>query len=70
MVKLIKYVLLAVCLAFVGNMALAQVYPNRKKLLSTLELANAYFMQKWPDPGKSIITNKERPSKIWKASKN
>ena len=65
MVKLIKYVLLAVCLAFVGNMALAQVYPNRKKLLSTLELANAYFMQKWPDPGKSIITNKERPSNIW-----
>ncbi|MCH5718366.1 hypothetical protein [Niabella hibiscisoli] len=22
-------------------------------------------MTKWPDPGKSIITNKERPSNIW-----
>ena len=22
-------------------------------------------MNKWPDPGKSIITNRERPSNIW-----
>jgi len=30
-----------------------------------MELANTYFMQKWPDTGKSIITNRERPSNIW-----
>ena len=30
-----------------------------------MRLCNAYFMQKWPDPGKSIITNRERPSNIW-----
>ncbi|MCK3684174.1 glycoside hydrolase family 88 protein [Maribellus sp. YY47] len=30
-----------------------------------MKLANAYFMQKWPDTGKSIITNRERPSNIW-----
>lgn len=28
-------------------------------------LANSYFMDKWPDTGKTIITNKERPSNIW-----
>ncbi len=27
--------------------------------------ANAYFMQKWPDVGKPIFTNIERPSNIW-----
>ncbi|WP_232214713.1 glycoside hydrolase family 88 protein [Asinibacterium sp. OR53] len=43
----------------------AQKLPNKKELLKTLELTNAYFMQKWPDAGKSIITNKERPSNIW-----
>jgi len=28
-------------------------------------LANAYFMNKWPDTGKSIVTNRERSSNIW-----
>ena len=27
--------------------------------------ANAYFMQKWTDAGKPIVTNKTRPSNIW-----
>lgn len=26
---------------------------------------NSYFMQKWPDTGKEIVTNKSRPSHIW-----
>lgn len=43
----------------------AQQLPKKKKVLKSLQLANQYFMQKWPDPGKSIITNKERPSNIW-----
>ena len=30
-----------------------------------MQLTNRYFMNKWPDPGKSIITNRERPSNIW-----
>jgi rhamnogalacturonyl hydrolase YesR len=30
-----------------------------------MQLANSYFMEKWPDVGKTIITNKERPSNIW-----
>ncbi|SDM45241.1 glycoside hydrolase family 88/105 protein [Kriegella aquimaris] len=38
---------------------------DRAKVLEQMELANAYFMKKWPDVGKTIITNKERPSNIW-----
>ncbi|AKD05387.1 glycoside hydrolase family 88 protein [Pontibacter korlensis] len=39
--------------------------PKKRKVLQTLTLANDYFMQKWPDPGKEIVTNKTRPSNIW-----
>jgi len=38
---------------------------DRKEVLQSMQLANAYFMEKWPDVGKTIITNKERPSHIW-----
>ncbi len=43
----------------------AQKIPNKKEVLKVLKSTNAYFMNKWPDAGKSIITNKERPSNIW-----
>lgn len=43
----------------------AQKLPGKKEILAPLTLANAYFMNLWPDPGKSIITNRERPSNIW-----
>ncbi|WP_224998979.1 glycoside hydrolase family 88 protein [Cesiribacter sp. SM1] len=39
--------------------------PKKEQILKTLTLANDYFMQKWPDPGKEIVTNKTRPSNIW-----
>ncbi|MGB8190370.1 MAG: glycoside hydrolase family 88 protein [Chitinophagaceae bacterium] len=42
-----------------------QKIPASNKTLEQLRLANEYFMNKWPDPGKSIITNRERPSNIW-----
>jgi rhamnogalacturonyl hydrolase YesR len=38
---------------------------NRDSVLKHMQLANSYFMQKWQDVGKTIITNKERPSNIW-----
>lgn len=38
---------------------------DREQVLKDMELANAYFMKKWPNVGKTIITNKERPSHIW-----
>ncbi|UOB17773.1 glycoside hydrolase family 88/105 protein [Abyssalbus ytuae] len=43
----------------------AQPLFNREKVLEQIELANNYFMTKWPEVGKTIITNKERPSNIW-----
>lgn len=43
----------------------AQKLPKKKKTLATLRLANKYFMDKWPDAGKPIFTNIERPSNIW-----
>tara|TARA_R110002094_G_scaffold88739_2_gene91898 strand:- start:1424 stop:2497 length:1074 start_codon:yes stop_codon:yes gene_type:complete len=38
---------------------------DKAKVLEQMQLANDYFMNKWPDVGKTIITNKERPSNIW-----
>ncbi len=35
------------------------------KTMSAMVLANKYFMDKWPDVGKTIITERERPSNIW-----
>jgi unsaturated rhamnogalacturonyl hydrolase len=43
----------------------AQKLPCRKKIRKTMHVTNAYFMNKWPDAGKPIVTNKERPSNIW-----
>ncbi len=39
--------------------------PAQEEVLEKLRLANDYFMQKWPDAGQIIVTNKERPSNIW-----
>ena len=46
----------------------AQKLPARKKIIKPLRLANEYFMNKWPDPGKEIITEKARPGNIWTRS--
>jgi unsaturated rhamnogalacturonyl hydrolase len=59
---------IGIALALFGlgtQLAVAQNIPSKKNVLKSLELTNAYFMNKWPDAGKSIITNRERPSNIW-----
>ena len=43
----------------------AQKLPSKKRILKPLRLANEYFMNKWPDPGKEIVTERTRPSNIW-----
>ncbi|NJD11526.1 MAG: glycoside hydrolase family 88 protein [Gemmatimonadetes bacterium] len=43
----------------------AQALPAPDSILAAMRLANRYFMAKWPDPGRTIITNIERPSNIW-----
>jgi len=52
-------------LAFCFLEPAAQKLPAKKKILATLRLTNQYFMDKWPDAGKPIFTNIERPSNIW-----
>lgn len=37
----------------------------KEKTLEAIVLSNKYFMEKWPDVGKTIITERERPSNIW-----
>lgn len=39
--------------------------PQPAAVLAKLRLANAHFMAEWPDVGKTIVTNRERPSNIW-----
>ncbi len=46
-------------------MAFGQNLPSNKQIMKVMKVTNAYFMNKWPDAGKSIFTNKERPSNIW-----
>jgi unsaturated rhamnogalacturonyl hydrolase len=60
-----KKIILAFCLSFFVAQLQAQKIPSKKNILASLRLANDYFMNKWPDPGKSIVTNRERPSNIW-----
>lgn len=47
------------------TMLQAQRPPAKKSVLKAMRSANQYFMNKWPDPGKPIMTNIERPSNIW-----
>lgn len=60
--KRIIYVLLLLSFTAAST---AQKIPAKKKILKTLRLTNQYFMNKWPDAGKTIFTNIERPSNIW-----
>ena len=54
--------ILAVCIA---QTVFSQSVPDKKQVLKVLDLTNQYFMNKWPDAGKEIVTNQARPSNIW-----
>ena len=49
----------------IANSVFAQKIQSQKQIMKVMKLTNAYFMNKWPDAGKSIFTNRERPSNIW-----
>ena len=38
---------------------------SKERTMESMVLANKYFMDKWPDVGKIIITDKSRSSNIW-----
>jgi rhamnogalacturonyl hydrolase YesR len=50
---------------FFAFVSTAQQLPDRNEVLKQMVLANDFFMKKWPDVGKTIVTNRERPSNIW-----
>lgn len=52
------------CLLLLTAVA-ATAQPTQSDVLHSMRLANTYFMNKWPDPGKQIVTNIARPSSIW-----
>ena len=57
--------LIYICLFFLPlNCITAQTF-DREKVLDHMMLANDYFIKKWPNVGKTIITTRERPSNIW-----
>jgi unsaturated rhamnogalacturonyl hydrolase len=60
-----NYVLLLVLFLGIFNTSFAQKLPKKKQTLAAMTLANDYFMTKWTDTGKPIVTNKTRPSNIW-----
>lgn len=60
-----KIVLLLVSALMMTMAVQAQKTSSKKSILKVMRLTNKYFMNKWPDPGKSIVTNRERPSNIW-----
>lgn len=61
-----RKLLLSLTICFMSiNIISAQQPFDKKLVLKQMILANDYFMQKWPETGKTIITNKERPSNIW-----
>jgi unsaturated rhamnogalacturonyl hydrolase len=60
-----KNLILSTIFLMIFSSASAQQLPSKKEIMDKMVLANAYFMNKWPDTGKTIITNKERQSNIW-----
>jgi rhamnogalacturonyl hydrolase YesR len=47
-----------------GNLLQSQSIP-KSQTMEAMVLANKYFMEKWPDVGKVIVTDRPRPSNIW-----
>jgi unsaturated rhamnogalacturonyl hydrolase len=71
-----KYALKFTGSALAGLMILtsalhAQKLPNKKKIIADMALANAYFMNKWPDAGATVTVKNPagvpvtRTSELW-----
>jgi len=61
------YICMMISGLLASNMVRAQYthLPSKDTLLKQMVTANRYFMDKWPDPGKDIVTDKVRPSNLW-----
>jgi unsaturated rhamnogalacturonyl hydrolase len=67
MKKNLEFSIIAVFFFLIGS----SIYPiyaqsvTKPKTMEAMVLANKYFMEKWPDVGKVIVTDRPRPSNIW-----
>ena len=53
-------------LAALTMSCVAQRLPKKSKILADMQLANSYFMQKWPDPGAKVtVKGVTRTSNLW-----
>ncbi len=61
-----QFLLLFICfLCGISSCISTQKLPKKNETLAAMTLTNDYFMKKWTDVGKTIVTNRERPSNIW-----
>ena len=66
--KVIRISLIIATSLFLVQGTKSQKLAGKKQVLQTITLANKYFMDKWPDPGKPIFVpsrNRTWPSHIW-----
>ena len=64
LVRIQGIVLFKICMV-IGITLNAQELPGKEDILQKMTLANKYFMDKWPDVGKRIVTDHSRASNIW-----
>lgn len=64
MLVLLTIVTIAGC-ASAKHVKASSQHISSNQVLQSLRLTNRYFMDKWPDTGKPIYTNRWRPSNIW-----
>ena len=60
-----RAIILLTVLLLISGFNYARQLPSKVEVLEQMKLTNAYFMNKWPDPGKEIVIEKTRASNIW-----
>ena len=60
-----RAIILLTVLLLISGFNYARQLPSKMEVLEQMKLTNAYFMNKWPDPGKEIVIEKTRASNIW-----
>ncbi|MDP4261268.1 MAG: glycoside hydrolase family 88 protein [Bacteroidota bacterium] len=67
-IRIISTFIFLLVIAGCSSAKKTQTITGGNEVLRVMRLTNKYFMDKWPDAGKPIVTNQERPSNIWTRS--
>jgi rhamnogalacturonyl hydrolase YesR len=65
MKTIIKFIFLTSIVIIIPLHSSSQSLAEKDKIIGAMALTNQYFMEKWPDVGKRIVTNSSRASNIW-----